>query len=357
MATKINNYHIETIMNNSKSYNIFDVYITLAHISSEIKGKFIIQTYSDNRATIINLVNKYVQVSYRTIHNNINELISLGILEYSNELSSWLLVDMDTMVKSKANCDEEIDAAKLKGYTKIREFFITSEFYTMKSAEKRCMVYLAQLCDSKASNSYSEFVMNLSKSNSSWLKVFKTKSKYYARRVVNKMLNQYKDIFDNKSEQLRAKDIAPKTISDFKFSFTCNEIEKKQDDNTQYDLVKLINIKEFELVSEKISFANITLSKKQVMHIVRSISTIKEWFLKDRIAQIIINKYIAIQIHHSRENIKSLPAYLVAVVKAVINEYTEFKHRIASGGNSFADTEIAKENYTTGNLRPILNLI
>ncbi|MGL5086528.1 MAG: hypothetical protein ACRC68_12555, partial [Clostridium sp.] len=335
----------------------FDVYITLAHISSEIKGKFIIQTYSDNRADIINLVNKYLQVSYRTIHNNINELISLGILEYSNELSSWLLVDMDTMVKSKANCDEEIDAAKLKGYTKIREFFITSEFYTMKSAEKRCMVYLAQLCDSKASNSYSEFVMNLSKSNSSWLKVFKTKSKYYARKVVKKMLNQYKDIFDNTSDELRAKDIAPKTISGFKFSFSCKEIQKEQSENTQYDFVKLINVKEFELVKEKIKFANITLNKNQVMHMVRAISTIKQWFLKDRVAQIIINKYIAIQIHHSRENIKSLPAYLVAVTKAVISEYKEFKDHISSRDLTYEETEIVKEKYSTGNLKPIFDLI
>ena len=32
-----------------------------------------------------------------------------------------------------------------------------------------------------------------------------------------------------------------------------------------------------------------------------------------------------IQIHHSRENIKSLPAYAAAVVKAVVNEYNSFK--------------------------------
>ena len=33
MATKLNNEHIEIIMNKSKSYNIFDTYIALAHIS------------------------------------------------------------------------------------------------------------------------------------------------------------------------------------------------------------------------------------------------------------------------------------------------------------------------------------
>ncbi|MGL5084997.1 MAG: hypothetical protein ACRC68_04655, partial [Clostridium sp.] len=248
MATKLNNYHIETIMEKSKSYNIFDVYISLAHVSSEVNGKFIIQTYSNSRADLINLLKKYLTVSYRTIHNNINELIFLGILGYSNELSAWLLVNMDTMIKSKDNLEQSVDVSKIKGFTRIREYFLTSDFQKMNSAEKRCMVYLAQLCDSKASRSYSDFVMNLSKSNSAWLKVLRTSSKYYARRVVKDMLSDYKDIFTNKSDELRAKDIAPKTISGFKFSFSCTEIEKKQDDNTQFDLVKLINIKEFELV-------------------------------------------------------------------------------------------------------------
>lgn len=61
------------------------------------------------------------------------------------------------------------------------------------------------------------------------------------------------------------------------------------------------------------------------MHLVRAISNLKEWFLKDRVAQLIINKYIAIQIHKSRENIKSLPAYAAAVVKSVVNEYENFR--------------------------------
>lgn len=199
--------------------------------------------------------------------------------------------------------------------------------------------------------------MNLSKSNSSWLRILRTSSKYYARRVVNKMLNKYKDIFTNTTDELRAKDIAPKTISDFKFSFACNEIKKNQTDNTQYDLVKYINIKEFELVKSKVEYSNITLTKNQIMHIVRTISTIKEWFLKDRVAQIIINKYIAIQIHHSRENIKSLPAYLVAVTKAVMNEFKEFRKHISSRELSFSDTDIVDINYSHGNLKPILNLM
>ena len=76
---------------------------------------------------------------------------------------------------------------------------------------------------------------------------------------------------------------------------------------------------------EKIKFAEITLTKKLVMHLVRAIANLKEWFLKERITQLIVNKYRAIQIHKSRENIKSLPAYAAAVVRSVVNEYKSFK--------------------------------
>jgi hypothetical protein len=64
------------------------------------------------------------------------------------------------------------------------------------------------------------------------------------------------------------------------------------------------------------------------MHLVRAIANLKEWFLKERITQLIVNKYRAIQIHKSRENIKSLPAYAVAVVRSVVNEYKNFKINI-----------------------------
>lgn len=81
MATKLNNEHLEHIMMNSKSYNILDVYIVLSHISNEVKGKYLIQTYTDTRADIVNQIKKYIHRSYKTIYNNVDELIRLGILD------------------------------------------------------------------------------------------------------------------------------------------------------------------------------------------------------------------------------------------------------------------------------------
>lgn len=330
MATKLSNEHIDKIILESKNYHIIDVYVALAHISCEVKGKYLIQTYTDNKADLVNQVKKYVLVSYKTIYNNIDKLISLGILLYDIELSSWTLVNMENMTKSKNDAVTLDSTAEYKGYTNIRKFFLSSDFHKMKGIEKRVLIYLAQLYDSKAAKSYSSFVMNLFKPTSKWMSILKTKCKYYAKYTIEAMLSKYKDLFTDNSDELRSNDMSPSKISNFKFAFSCNVIEKIENDNSQYELLSLYNAKELNFVKSRIKLAGITLTKVNILHIVRAVSTIKEWFLKERVVQIIINKYIAIQIHRSRENIKSLPAYLVAVVKAVIGEFNTFKQNMAN---------------------------
>lgn len=356
MATKLNNEHLDNIMMNSKSYNILDTYIALSHISSEVKGKYLIQTYTDTRADIVNQVKKYVKSSYKTIYNNVDELIRLGILLFNGELSSWSLIGMENMTKSKSSVDTIEDMTNLKGYTNIREFFLSSDFHKMKAREKRCLVYLAQLSDSKASKSYDKFVMNLSKPNSKWMKILKTRCKYHAKYTIKHMLKTYEELFTDNSEELRAKEFAPASISNFKFSFKCAAIQKIENDNSQYELISLHHWQELELVKSKAKFSEVTLSKTQMMHIVRSVCTIKEWFLKERVIQIIINKYIAIQIHRSREGINSLPAYLVAVVKRVINEFNEFKDSISAlRGNAVGLAYIHNKDTATDSDQLMMN--
>ncbi|MGL5149785.1 MAG: hypothetical protein ACRC7N_04315, partial [Clostridium sp.] len=296
MATKLSNEHLDKIILDSKNYHIIDVYIALAHISSEVKGKYLIQTYTDKKTDLVNQVMKYVKVCYKTISNNIDKLIELKIISYDIELSSWTLINMENMTKSKNNTISIDPTAEYKGYTTIREFFLSSAFHQMKAIEKRCLVYLAQLCDSKAAKSYNNFVMNLFKPNSKWMTILKTKCRYYAKYTIQAMLSKYEELFIDNSDELRSNDISPSKISSFKFAFSCNVIEKVENDNSQYELLSLYNAKELELVKSKINFAGITLTKVNILHIVRAVATIKEWFLKERVVQIIINKYIAIQI-------------------------------------------------------------
>lgn len=354
MSTKISNEHISRISQECREYKILDVYIILAHISSEVKsGKYLIQSYSSKKSDLINIVHKYCpNTAYKTISNCIEKLESMNILIYDESLCAWTLNNMENMTKAKSDAETLEERETLNGYTNIRKFFLTDEFFNMRAREKRIIIYICQLLDSKASKNYRNISINLLKFNNSWLKILKTKCKYYAKKTIENMLNKYKDIFNDFSLEVREKDIAPKTVTNFKFTFTCEALSNKNSEDDMLELIKMKNPKEYALVKNKVDFAHITLSKQKVMHIVRSISTLKEWFLKERVVQIIVNKYIAIQIHHSRENIKSLPAYAAAVVKAVVNEYNSFKETCNNNAsfniiNNYYDNYIDTDTYTT----------
>lgn len=329
MATKMYNSHLSTILYSCNEYYILDTYMALVHISSEVNSKYIIQNYSELKSDLISLIrNKYVKASYKTIFNCLNTLIDKNIISYDSSIGAWVLNDMENMTKSKNNA-EFVKDSTYTGYTNIRSFFFTTEFSHMKAREKRLIVYMAQLCDSKASEFHTGFSMNLLKPNSSWLKVLKTKCKYYAKYTIEKLLNKYSDLFKNTSEELRSKDYSPTRNKRFKFAFSCPSLDTRKLEDENIQLVKLANPKEYNMIMDKLKFAGVTLSKKLIMHLIRSISNIKQWFIKERVVQIIVNKYKAIQVYNSRENIKSLPAYAAAVVKAVVEEYENFKSAIS----------------------------
>lgn len=326
MATKLYNSHLNTILFECNEYYILDTYISLVHISSEVNSKYLIQTYSDSKSDIISLVRKYVNASYKTVYNCIDKLINLNILEYNQSLCSWTLVNMEHMTTPKSlGLENSKQRENFTGYTHIRSFFFTDEFSTMKAREKRLMIYMAQLCDSKASAFHPDFSMNLLKPNSSWLTVLRTKSKYYAKYTIEKMLYKYNNLFINKTDEFREKDLSPAKNKNFKFIFNCTTIKDKATEDTNIDLVKLNNPNEYNLIKEKLKFAEVTLSKQKIMHLIRSISNLKEWFIKERVVQLVVNKYRAIQVHKSREDIKSLPAYAAAVVLSVVSEFKDFK--------------------------------
>jgi hypothetical protein len=326
MATKLYNSHLSKIIFECNEYYILDTYISLVAISSEVDSKYIIQTFTSSKADLIALVRRNLNVSYKTIFNCVNKLIEKSILAFDNILDSWILVNMENMTKVKEAAGYE--ESGLTGYTHIRSFFFTPEFRNMKAREKRLMIYMSELNDSKASKFHDGFSMNLLKLNSGWMKVLKTKCKYYAKYTIDKMFIKYSEIFKDNSETKRLKDLSPKRNTNFKFYFECEVINTKTQEDDYIEMVKVNNPKEYNLVMEKVRFAEITLTKKLVMHLVRAIANIKEWFLKERITQLIVNKYRAIQIHKSRENIKSLPAYAAAVAISVVNEYKNFKTNI-----------------------------
>lgn len=351
MATKLNNWHLNNILENCKEYKILDVYIALSHVATETKsGKYLIQTYNSNISELVYVVNKNINSSYKTIYNCLNTLISMGIIQFEETLSAWCLINMETMTQAKNN-EPNHKQELLKGYTNIRNFFFTETFYNMKAREKRLVMFLCQLNDSKSSKFYTDFSINLLKPGSPWLKIIKTKSVYYAKYTIRNMLNKYKDLFTDLSGSLREKDLAPEHIRTFKFLFKSDKITNKTNEYEMIELIQKKNPKEYAFVKDKIKFANITLTKQQIMHLIRGISSLREWFLKERVVQIIINKYIAIQIHKSRENIKSLPAYVAAVIKAILNEYNEFiqvhkNNNLKQNEADYSNTDIDDNSYS-----------
>lgn len=329
MATKLYNTHLNTLINNinCREYYIYDTYIALVHLSSEINNKYLIQTYNKSISNLASILNKYIKTTHKTLHNCINKLIELDIIAYDNNLDSWIILGMENMTKSKSDeGNSDTNEKLLTGYTNIRNFFLSEDFSKMKAREKRILIYMAQLRDSKASKNFNGIEMNLLKPNNSWLKVIRTSSKYYAKYTIEKMLNKYSFIFNDTSETLRNTDLSLNKKKTFKFSFECEILEKiKSEENEMFELVKIKNPNEYNFVMNKIRTSNISLTKSKIMHLIRAISHLREWFLKERIVQIIVNKYIAIQIHKSRKDISSLPAYLISVVKSVIEEYKYFR--------------------------------
>lgn len=328
MATKLYNTHLSKLIldTNCKEYYIYDTYIALVHLSLEINDKFMVQTYNKSISNLATLLNKYINTTHKTLHSCISKLIELEIIAYDEKLDSWIILGMEHMTKSKLETNSSIDEALLTGYTNIRNFFLSEEFSKMKAREKRVLLYLAQLRDSRAAKHFTGAEMNLSNPNSSWLRVIRTSSKYYAKYTIERMLSQYSDLLNDKSTQAREKDFSLSRNKKFKFSFSCKFLEKiKSEEDEMFELVKIKNPYEYDYVMDNIRNADISLSKSKIMHLMRAISNLKEWFLKERVTQIIVNKYIAIQKHKSRVDIKSLQAYLVAVVRSVIDEYKYFR--------------------------------
>lgn len=343
MANKLYNTHLYRLMTECKQYYILDCYISLVHIATEIDNKFIIQTYSNSKADLINCIKDNIAATYKTISNCIDKLISLNFISYDEYKEAWIINDMEYMVlKKDPNLSKE-EAAKYSGYTYIRPLFLTNNFNKMKLNEKKVLIYMSQLCDSNSGKFYKTFEMDLNNKNSKWYTILNTSSKYYAEKIMKRMFSKYSDIISNITEK---KDYLPKKIQKFRFSFISDTISQKFSENTSFDLVTILHPNEYTLVKENIKSFDIQLSKTKIMHLVRAIINIKNWLLKERVVNIILKKYKAIQYYNSREDIKSLPKYAAAVVKTVIDEYKFAQYRLNNKTIHYdSDKEISDSIY------------
>ncbi|MVX63647.1 hypothetical protein GKZ28_08055 [Clostridium chromiireducens] len=345
MATKLYNKHLTDIMENSKNYYILDTYIALAHMSMQIDDKFYIQTYSDSISNLVGLVKRYVKdVSYGAIRNAIIELMELNILIYNTHMDSFLLNEMENMLKKKNKFSSDSDTSKYVGYTHIQDLFFTIKFNKLKYREKRLLIYIFQLADSNANKNYGvNNVCNLLKSNSSWMNILKTKCLYYARDTIRNFLENNSDLFEDTSDNFKI-EFAPKHINQFRFSFNLNPLKDKinkdgLENDKDANIVINNNQSEYSYIVSRSLFVGIELSKTQIMHIIRAASPLPIWSYKVELINAIINKLKASEEGLSGDSISSLPAYLFGITRRLMQEhkkYLEIKEKIIDDFNAVA---------------------
>lgn len=334
MARNMYNTHLNILLTHGKEHYLMDTYISIVNMSIECNKKFVIQTFTESIPYLTRLVLENVNTTYKTARKCLETLINLNILEYSTDLDSWVIKDMEKMVLSSEGVDPE-ERALYTGYTRIRPFFFSQSFTSMTSYEKRIIVFMAQKADSLKNIRFDCFKINLLKNRSAWYDILHTKNKYYAKSIINKMLDKYKDLFITKDGFVD--DITNKTRRkqlEFSFKFNCEEIEKNNEtlSNETMDLVFKQYQPEYEMILDKMAFLgleeNINVQKKDIMHIIKAISHINEWMLKERIAQNILNKIASVEIHKNKENpIKSIASFSAAVAKVVVGTYKEYLKR------------------------------
>ena len=319
MATKISNNHLYKILNDAKKYYTPDVFLVLVNISTQVADtngidRFIIQTGNDKKRTLIKVLCNFLSINRQTIVNCLNEIESLGLLEYNNNINAWELVEMVDFLK--------------KGYTPLNESLLSAEFTNLKLREKKLYLYMTHLKASKGSEKFSsinevDFVANLNEKNSMWRKILSKSSKpYYAKYSFQKFLTKMKNFIENKTEDIREKDFRPKEIKDKIFYF--NAIKFKNSNNKYNEIFEISYKNELAMIRSYLRYNDVTLSIEKIYQIAHSIGTLSSWQLKEYIARSIVKKYIAIQKYGTREDIKSLPAYIAAIIKTLINNYNEF---------------------------------
>lgn len=324
MATKMSNKHLYTILLNANRYYTPDIYIALVHISVEVKdtnkdSRFVIQIGDSKKSSLINVLCEHTAINRQTIVHCVEELEKLEILKYSDELLGWELVDMINMLES--------------GYTPIRDILLKEEFKTYKLREKKLLMYMCHLLSTNKSEEFrnlkgSDFVINVNDKDNTeiltmWRQILNTKSKYYAASVMNEFLEKI-NCLTNITEEKRKKDFRPKKIK--RFVFYCNVDSELKRNYNEDDWISIKYARELEMIHQYISNTGITLTKQKIYQIAHGIGSISSWIIKEFVCRKIINKYIAIQIHKSRDDIKSLPAYLSAMIKNIIVEFKNPKN-------------------------------
>lgn len=355
MATKVPNIFLNKILDSNKYY-IIETTMGLCFMAIESldKKEYYIKTGNNSISYLAKkLKDKYVKANLQTIISTLEELKSLNILKEDDDNAGWILVDMADMHKKQ---NDALSKTR-KGFTRIINWFFTKDFAELTSVEKRICLAMAILKNSRASKFYREnsFTINLlNLKDSLWTKAFKSKDKYYARKILNKLLQ--KDFFITVKNSLFVEEERPLAIKKFVFNFSCNLFNKVKRELVEQDEIQrvlLLNPNEYTIINNIMKIhtdagKELKISDLDIMHIIQNIAPL-EYHLKYEVAMGIINKIVSIQTYNNTNEIKSLNSYVKGIVKNVIDRYNKARKLVKTAKE-------AKETFLEDSINS-LNLI
>lgn len=312
MATKIGISLLKKTLNEN-NYDIVDTVIHLVHMSTELKdldnksSLFVIPVEKNTINFLANKLSKNLKTSVRTLNTLVKKLVDKGYIHYCEDNRAWIIDGMEKDFSKNGN-----------GYIYIRKLFFTKEFQDLKKIEKRLVLYMAQLKDSKAAKKY-KGKMTINFLRKPWYDAMKITNYYYAIRIVKRLLKNHTNWFSNID------------IGIGKISFNAEFLDEKiNTDNNNVELINLLHPKEVQLldeaITEKTQYYNqeLVVTPTEKMHIIRAISNVSTRLQKICIQEI-CNKLVADRIYLAPNPIKSIPKYVAAITARIIKEYKEFR--------------------------------
>lgn len=326
MAKKIGLSVLKETLNSNDHYQN-DIILRLATMAIEdsTTDLFIVMAEKSTFNFLAEKLHKQLpNVSVRTINKTLKSMAEEGLIEYSEEKEGWIICNMDKDFKEGG-----------KGYIYIRDIFLTERFSKLKLAEKRFILYICQLLDSKANIYYKGIQINLLRARKSekntWLKEMHIDYLPYAIYIISRLLKNNPDWFTDV------------TIGITTFNFNTPGLEYVKNNNTNDDkeliLTQSLHPDEATLLENAINEKNanydnnLKVTSKEQMHIIRAICNTS---LDVQLATIdnILNKLVSDRIHSGIETIKSFSKYVAGITQRLIKEKKEFKLHLKKLRNS-----------------------
>lgn len=342
---KINNNHLNIILNKSKKYRTIDVLIYLSDLTKQFRvgnmrseTLFIVPSHNSAYSLWEEVNRKHPNIiNSTTFRECLNELKELNIVKYNSEYDGFELVDMNEMIK-KRGC----------GYTEIRDFFFEDIFLNMNFSCKKMLIFLIHLLDKKQFSkkfkkiyktdinlNLNNYKKSFSKEELNIMNILKTKNVYYVKEVLDNLLLNYPDLFTSKTQSLReenygkVKGKAQGVCVDLTYFFDINNCVKENNYDPKVEYEKLS--KKYTTLVEKIN--EISSNKNISMNYQVKISLLRKLYrylpyVQNSIINTIVNRLYKIETIGEKP-ILNIDAFIQYLINTKFKNKTTLSYRLS----------------------------